>query len=288
MILVTGATGTVGSALVHRLAAGGERPRALVRDLDKARQRLGDEAELVLGDLSDPDTISAALHGVDRVFLLTATTADQFEQERNGIEAARRAEVAHLVKLSVLGASEDSPMRHARWQRQADRLLEESGLEHTILQMAFFMQTLFGMVNGGAIFSSAGDGKIAMIDARDAAAVAAAVLTGRRPQGTVALSGPQALSFDDTAGILSAATGLAIRHVRVSSADVANAIRRFRAEEWYATDVATFNDLIAAGDTELVTDNVRELTGTPARSLAEFAAEFAEVFTRRPQFQAQP
>lgn len=286
MILVTGSTGTVGTELVHQFAAAGERPRALVRDLEKARQRLGDEAEFVKGDLRRPEIIESALDGIDRVFLLTSTSTEQFDHERNVIEAAQRAGVDHLVKLSVLGASEDSPLHHARWQRRADRLLEESGVDYTILQMAFLMQTLFGMVNGGAICTAAGDGRVAMIDARDVAAVAAAVLTkhGSDVRGkTYALTGPESLNFDDTASTLSETIGLQIRHIRVTSANVASAIRRFRKEDWYAEDVAAFNDLIAAGYAEPLTDHVRDLTGVDPRSLAEFTRDYKGAFFRQLQ-----
>ncbi|HZD01010.1 MAG TPA: NAD(P)H-binding protein [Actinomycetes bacterium] len=84
MILVTGATGTVGSEVVRQLVSAGQRPRALVRDPSKARQRLGGQVEHVIGDLDRPETIAAALAGVDRVFLLTTQSTRQPQWEQDG------------------------------------------------------------------------------------------------------------------------------------------------------------------------------------------------------------
>ncbi|MFG1658124.1 SDR family oxidoreductase [Micromonospora chersina] len=282
-ILVTGATGRVGSELVRLLAASGVRPRALVRDIERAREKLGDAADLVAGDLNRPADLDAALAGVERLFVLTATSRGQLTQERNAIDAAVRAGVRHVVKLSVLDAGRESPLRHGVWQGDANALLVNSAVDHTVLQLAFFMQNLFGMVAGGAIRSSAGDGRVAMVDARDVAATAVAVLTDCPDWArneTLVLSGPEALSFDDTAKVLAEATGVPVRHLPVPREQVAAMLRQFGAEEWYAEDVAVFNDLIAAGRVQAVTDTVRRLTGAEPRSLGDFAREFAAVFQR--------
>jgi len=285
-ILVTGGTGRVGGELVRLLIAAGERPRALVRDPRRARNKLGERVELVPGNLDDAAEIGEALSGVDRMFVLTATGRGQLTQERNAIEAAARAGVGHVVKLSVLDAGPGSPLRHGVWQGSADAVLATAGPDYTVLQMAFFMQNLFTMVGGGVLRSSAGDGRIGMIDARDVAAAAAAVLLDRpswaRDQVLV-LSGPEALSFDDTAKILAEATGLPFRHAPVPGPQVAAMLRQFGAEQWYADDVAVFNDLIAAGQVQAVTDTVGRLTGAAPRSLADFAREFDAVFQRAAQ-----
>ncbi|HEY4724557.1 MAG TPA: SDR family oxidoreductase, partial [Actinomycetota bacterium] len=216
MILVIGATGTVGSEVVRQLVATGERPRALVRDPAAARQRLGEEVEHVVGDLDRPETIAAALAGVDRVFLLTTQSSRQPEWERAVIGAAARAGVGQLVKLSVFRADEQSPLQVARQHGQAERVLAQSGLAATILRPVFFMQNLLAMVHDAAIATAAGDGRVAMVDARDIAAVAVATLTGGGHAGkTYTLTGPEALSFYQVASILSRQTGRPLRHVRV-------------------------------------------------------------------------
>jgi uncharacterized protein YbjT (DUF2867 family) len=283
MILVIGATGTVGSEVVRQLVATGERPRALVRDPATAHQRLGDQVEQVVGDLDRPETIAAALAGVDRVFLLTTQSSRQSEWERAVIGAAARAGVGQLVKLSVFRANEQSPLQVARQHGQAERVLAQSGLAATILRPVFFMQNLLAMVHDGAIATAAGDGRVAMVDARDIAAVAVATLTGGGHAGkTYTLTGPQALSFYQVASILSRQTGRPLRHVRVPPDKVRVALQGRGVAAWYADDMAKLHSMLAVGYEEVVTDDIHRVTGRPPRTLAQFAGDHAGVLTRPP------
>jgi uncharacterized protein YbjT (DUF2867 family) len=283
MILVIGATGTVGSEVVRQLVATGERPRALVRDPATARQRLGDQVEHVVGDLDRPETIAAALAGVDRVFLLTTQSSRQPEWERAVIGAAARTGVGQLVKLSVFRANEQSPLQVARQHGQAERVLAQSGLAATILRPVFFMQNLLAMVHDGAIATAAGDGRVAMVDARDIAAVAVATLTGGGHAGkTYTLTGPEALSFYQVASILSRQTGRPLRHVRVPPDKVRVALQGRGVAAWYADDMAKLHSMLAVGYEEVVTDDIHRVTGRPPRTLAQFAGDHAGVLTRPP------
>jgi uncharacterized protein YbjT (DUF2867 family) len=283
MILVIGATGTVGSEVVRQLVATGERPRALVRDPATARQRLGDQVEHVVGDLDRPETIAAALAGVDRVFLLTTQSSRQPEWERAVIGAAARAGVGQLVKLSVFRADEQSPLQVARQHGKAERVLAQSGLAATILRPVFFMQNLLAMVHDGAIATAAGDGRVAMVDARDIAAVAVATLTGGGHAGkTYTLTGPQALTFYQVASILSRQTGRPLRHVRVPPDKVRVALQGRGVAAWYADDMAKLHSMLAVGYEEVVTDDIHRVTGRPPRTLAQFAGDHASVLTRPP------
>jgi uncharacterized protein YbjT (DUF2867 family) len=281
MILVIGATGTVGSEVVRQLVATGERPRALVRDPATAHQRLGDQVEQVVGDLDRPETIAAALAGVDRVFLLTTQSSRQPEWERAVIGAAARTGVGQLVKLSVFRANEQSPLQVARQHGQAERVLAQSGLAATILRPVFFMQNLLAMVHDGAIATAAGDGRVAMVDARDIAAVAVATLTGGGHAGkTYTLTGPEALSFYQVASILSRQTGRPLRHVRVPPDKVRVALQGRGVAAWYADDMAKLHSMLAVGYEEVVTDDIHRVTGRPPRTLAQFAGDHAGVLTR--------
>ena len=283
MILVIGATGTVGSEVVRQLVATGERPRALVRDPATARQRLGDQVEHVVGDLDRPETIAAALAGVDRVFLLTTQSSRQPEWERAVIGAAARTGVGQLVKLSVFRANEQSPLQVARQHGQAERVLAQSGLAATILRPVFFMQNLLAMVHDGAIATAAGDGRVAMVDARDIAAVAVATLTGGGHAGkTYTLTGPEALSFYQVASVLSRQTGRPLRHVRVPPDKVRVALQGRGVAAWFADDMAKLHSMLAVGYEEVVTDDIHRVTGRPPRTLAQFAGDHAGVLTRPP------
>ena len=279
MVLVTGATGTIGSEVFRRLAAAGERPRAFVRDPRIARARLGDAVEHVVGDLDQRESVDAGLAGVDRVFLLTRQSSRQPHQERNVIDAVRSS-AGQLVKLSVFRADDRSPLQIARQHRETERALEESGLAYALVRPVFLMQNLLGMVRDGAIRTAAGDGRVAMVDVRDVAAVAVDALTSHSCAGkTYTLTGPQPLSFDEVAEILTQQTGKRIRHLRVSPGDVRDALERSGVEPWFAEDMANLHSMLAAGYEDLVTEDVRTATGTAPGTLAEFAGDFADHFT---------
>ena len=282
MILVTGATGTVGSEVVRQLAAAGEQPRAFVRDPTKARARLGERVELVVGDLDRPETLTAALAGVERVFLVTTQSTQQPDWERSVVHAAVRADIGHLVKLSAFRADEQSPLQVARQHGQAEQALEESGLAATILRPVFFMQNLFTMIRAGAIATAVGEGRVAMVDARDIAAVAVAALTSHEYAGkTYTLTGPESLSFDDAASTLSQQTGTKISHVRVSPDAVRTTLQAAGVAAWFADDMTKLHSMLADGYEDVVTDDARIMTGNPPRTLAQFGADFADVLARK-------
>ena len=211
-IMVVGATGTVGREVVRRLTETGARPLALVRP-GRGEQLVEEGVGHVTADLDRPDGIDAALDGVDRLFLLTRQTGRQLAQEEAVIAAAARAGIGRVVKLSVFRADETSPLQIARQHRRAERALQDSGLQHTVLRPVFFMQNLFAMVRDGTIATAAGDGRVAMIDARDIAAAAVAALTTVPARGRVyTLTGPDAVSFDQVAQVIGRQTGRAVRH----------------------------------------------------------------------------
>jgi len=277
--LIVGATGTVGSEVVAQLAAAGERPRALVRDADAARQRLGGQPELVAGDLDRPQTLGGAVDGAERMFLLTVPGDRQLEQERAVIDAARHAGLRRIVRLSRLGAGERSPLRVARLHWRAEQQLKGSGLAWTILRPPMFMQNLLFMVRDGMIYSAIRDGKIAMVDARDVAAAAVAALTSDGHIGaTYNVTGPQAVGLEDAATLLSEELGTQIRFACLTPGDVRDGFLAMGIDSWLADDAATLDELLAAGHDERISDDFRKLTGCPPRTLAAFVRDFAGAF----------
>jgi uncharacterized protein YbjT (DUF2867 family) len=186
--------------------------------------------------------------------------------------------------LSVFCADERSPLQIARQHRETERALEDSGLAYTIARPVFLMQNLIRMVRDGAIHTAAEDGRVAMVDARDVAAATVGALTSRSCDGkTYTLTGPEPLSFDDVAEILSQQTGKRVRHVRIAPDDVRNAMERSGVEAWFASDMAKLHGMLADGYEDLVTDDVRMVTGTSPSTLAEFGRDFADHFTDRAQ-----
>jgi uncharacterized protein YbjT (DUF2867 family) len=283
VVLVIGASGTVGTEVTRQLIAAGQRPRALVRDPLAARERLGEAAELIVGDLDRPETLDRALDGAGRVFLLTVPGERQLQRERAVIDAARRAGAQQIVRLSRAGADECSPLRIARLHWQAERQLRQSGLAATILRPPMFMQNLRFMVRDGTISSAIGDGRVAMVDVRDVAAVAVAALTGDGHAGrTYVVTGPRALGLADAASLLSRQLGVEISYLRLSPDDVRAAFLGMGVDPWLADDAATLDSLLAAGHDESVTDHVLRVTGRAPRTLEAFVRDLAVAFAPQP------
>jgi uncharacterized protein YbjT (DUF2867 family) len=223
MILVTGATGHVGSELVRLLAEQGTPARALIHSPDKAApiQHLG--LEVAVGDYEQPDTLDAAIVGCDHLYLVSPPSPRQPQQERNVIDAAKRAGVSHVVKQTVLGADPDATMAFGRWHGQIEQHLVRSGLPHTLVQPHSFMQNFLlsaqPVADQGVLYGMTCAGRTSYTDTRDIAAVAAQVLTSPRHEGQrYTLTGPEALSAAEVAERLSAATGRPVRYVDLPAA----------------------------------------------------------------------
>jgi uncharacterized protein YbjT (DUF2867 family) len=213
MILVTGATGTNGSELTKLLASWGVPVRAMARSPGKAEELAAlPGVEVVAGDFDDPASVERALQGVERAFLLTDSTERAEERQLGFVDAARRAGLKHVVKLSQFAADERSPVRFLRYHAAVERAIRESGIAWTFLRPNLYMQGLLAfraqIASKGEFFAAAGDAKVSVVDVRDNAAAAAAALTGAGHEGrTYDLTGPEALTHAEMAAALSDALG---------------------------------------------------------------------------------
>ena len=287
MILVTGATGRVGSELVRLLAEQGAPARALVHSPDKAApiQHLG--LETALGDFEQPDTLDVAMKGCDQLFLLAPPTPRQPQQEQHVIDAARRAGVGHVVKQSVPWAGADAPVVFSRWHGQVEEHLAQSPLAHTLLRPTSFMQNFLmsaqQVADQGVLYGMFGEGRVAFIDARDIAAVAAELLTSPGHQGaSYTLTGPEALSAAEVAERLAAAIGHQVRSVDLGPDGYRQALAGAGMPGWLVDGVVEGNTMLAAGHGATVTEEVARLTGRPPRTFAQFAADHRVAFGGQP------
>jgi uncharacterized protein YbjT (DUF2867 family) len=283
VILVTGATGLVGGAVVRHLAERGVPVRALVRSQEKAAALAGLAVETVVGDFGRPETLGPALEGVTRALLISHHDPRQVELQRNFVEAARRAGPVHVVKLSGLGTAPESPLRSGRWHAETEAGIRAAGLPWTFLHPPYFMQNLLraapAIASDGVLTAAMRDGRIAMVDARDVAAVAVAALTTAGHAGqTHVITGPEALSHAEVAAILSAAVGR-----RIVSRDIPLDVLRgdllgAGVPPWLVEVRMEFTAVLRDGFAATVTDTVARTTGRPPRTFAAFAAEHAAWF----------
>ena len=180
MLLVTGATGTTGMEVLRALKARGVEARGLVRDETKAHHLRDLGFEPTTGDLGDPRTLGPALEGVEKAYLVSPIGPMQSEFEQAFLETAKEAGIKHIVKLSVIGASPEAPLRFARTHAKVEHALKESGVAWTLLRPTGFMQntlTWGPRVLDGTFYSPVPDAAFSIVDARDVAEVAAVALT---------------------------------------------------------------------------------------------------------------
>jgi len=283
MILVFGATGTIGSQVLRLLVARGEKVRAVVHSPAGARRIRQADVEVVQGDLDKPETLDRVFEGVEKVFLVSPAHPRQVEREGNAVEAARRAGVRHIVKLSALGARIDSQFLIGRIHGEIERKIEESGIPYTHLRPHFYMQNLLSFAEpikySSAIYAPVRDGKIGMVHVRDIAAVAATVLTEPGHRNKIyEITGPEAVSLSDVAGKLSRITGEEISFVNVPMPAARQNLVNSGVPDWMADATLEFYELWAAGKASKVTDTVAQVTGRWPITLDKFLEENKDSF----------
>ena len=282
MILVTGATGVIGSELLRLLSQAGIPARALTRNPRKAQELRG--IIWVVGDLARPATLTTAFEGAKTVFLLTHYLEDMVELQHNAIVAARAAGVAHVVKVSAFAASDHSKAPIGRWHYQVEKELQDSGMGWTMLRPHHFMGNLVAqaeyVIKEGTIYSPSGDGKIPYIDANDVAAVAFVTLTQPGHVGKkYVLTGSEALSYRQAAEIIGGVIGKKLRFVDETPEQArARRVREGVPPAVIESILAVGAYQRAGGKTVTITNTVADLTGRAPRTVSEFVQENASFF----------
>jgi len=282
-ILVSGATGNVGSRVVHELRERGVPVRAFVRERDRAVQMLGHDVELAVGDFGEPGSIQAALDGMDGVFLACSNQPQQVEYENRVIDAAEEAGVRRIVKLSALGAAFGSPVAFWDWHARIEDHLRASDVPFVILRPTFSMANLLASAEAvkytGKLFAPAGDAGVSMIHPRDVAALASVALLEDGHEGKwYTLTGPEAITFGQVAGYLRGALGREVEYLNVPDEAALQGMVEQGLPEFVAGQIVTVFGILRGGAQERTTGTVRTLTGREPAGFAEFAGEYAPLF----------
>jgi len=273
--------GKVGSEAVRQLAQSGEPVRVLVRSAEKAGPLRQAGAEVAVGDLTDPASVDAALRGVSAVILVSPAIP---AQELNVITSSVRAGVQHIVKITSKAAA-DSPIARRRGQTEIEQGLIVSGIGHTLLRNNVYMQNFLMLAPGiaatSSFGSSAGEGRVGMIDTRDVAAVAARIAAGpgAHTGKTYWPTGPQSLSYADAADVLSRVLGRRITFQPLTFDEQKQAMIDVGVPAPIAEMNAQAITLVAEGDSDWVTDDVPSILGRPARSFEQFVTDHAAGFS---------
>jgi len=283
VILVTGATGKIGREVVRQLAAIGAPTRALVRDPARASHIRLPGVEIVVGDMEKPETLPGALSGVDFVFLLSSASQEQVAAQGNVVEAAGRAGARHIVKISVAGGP-DAGTQIGRWHWTTEKQIEASGIGFTMLRPNLLMQQALAtyapsIAATGTFSAPFGTGKVALVDARDVAAVAVCALTGEgHDQKIYDLTGPEALTHDEMADQISAAIGRKVSFVHVPPEYARKQMLASGIARWLADDMLVLAASFREGYGAAISNAVFEVTKTRPRTFGQFARDYAGVF----------
>ncbi|MFJ8476906.1 NAD(P)H-binding protein [Kitasatospora sp. NPDC094011] len=284
MIVVTGATGTVGSKVVVGLRERGREVRALVRAGSAGPAEWDAAVERVAADFADPASLDAALAGADTVYLLVAVHPEMAQHERNVIDAAVRTGRRPRIVLHAAAGVEHRPegVRFVGAHVAGLDHLKASGLPWTVLAPNGFHQNFLGSapaVRAGLLAAPGGEGTVSYVDARDVAAAAVEVLAGAGHEGAVyTLTGPAALTHGEVAEQLAAAAGHPVAYTALTPETALDGLLGLGWNPWRAEGMVELYGLYAAGHASAVSPDVEKLTGRPPRSFAEFAAEHADAF----------
>ena len=280
MICITGAGGTVGSEVLRQLESTDARFRVAYFSKGKADRARAIGMDAVVIDYNRPDTLKEAFGGCDRLFLLGPNDVDQTELELNAVEAAKASSVRHIVKQSVMGAEEDS-YSLAKVHRPVERAIEGSGLAWTFLRPNSFMQNVVTFMSEtiraeGAFYSASGIAKISHVDVRDIAAVAIHALTGGNHEGRAyTLTGPEAFTYEEIAGEMSAALGRTITHVSLPPSDMKQGMLAGGMPEELADRMLDLERYFREDRASGISDDIKRVTEDDPRSFRDFLRETA-------------
>jgi uncharacterized protein YbjT (DUF2867 family) len=282
LILVTGANGTVGKAVLAALAGSGEKHRAMYRSEDDTVKAPAG-AETVVADFSDNASLALALRGVESVYLVCSPIPDLVELEVNAIEACEAAGVRRIVLNSALGAG-DYGKSFPSWHGKVEEKLKATRMCHCILRPNSFMQNVVAFYAPsiraqGAFYSSIESARTSYLDVRDIAAVGAKALCGGEHDGkTYELNGPEALTCADVAEKISKQAGVPARYVDISVDAQRKAMLDQGMPEWQVTALLDLQEYYRAGRGGAVDDLLQRLLGRNPMCMDQFLTEYAAEF----------
>jgi uncharacterized protein YbjT (DUF2867 family) len=288
-ILVTGATGNIGSEVVKELLS--DAPdvsiKAAVHSSQNVKKVKSDaRVKVIQIDYNEPETVREALNGVDKLFLLTPDVPNAADLASNVVIEAKKAGIKQIVKQSVMGAAAlEADVGTMRLHRQVEKFIEQSGIPFTFLRPNEFMQNFVNfhspsIKGNNAFYVPLEDAKVSLVDVRDIAGVAVKSLIDedKHKNKTYLITGPEALSYHQVAEILSNTTGRKINYVNISDEEARAAMKEIGMSDWLINTVSELSEYFRKGKASEISPAVEEVTGNKPISFSQFAKDYAEAF----------
>jgi len=283
MILITGASGTAGRAVLGEMLGAAQPVRAMYRsERDAAKAPAG--VSTAIADFADRASLGAALSGNDIVYLVCSPIRELVELESNVIDAGLESGVRHIVLNSALGAA-DYPRSFPSWHRAVEDKLRASGLGYTIFRPNSFMQNILGYMAPsiraqGAFYAAMGDARTSYLDVRDiAAAVAKALIAPADHAGRIyELNGPEAVTYTELAARISRAAGRQVNFVDIPESAQRQAMLDMGMPEWLVDALLDLQRYYTGGQGGEVDDVLPRLLGREPIRLDSFLLEFSDAF----------
>ncbi|WP_426360153.1 NmrA family NAD(P)-binding protein [Pseudocolwellia sp. HL-MZ19] len=286
MILIFGATGKTGSEIIKQLLVRNVPIRVLIRDSNKATYFIEKGIDVVIGDASDPEAVTQALKGIEKVYLVLANSEEQLTQEKLITDCAKKSGVKLLVKQSSLETRiyPNNPIPKAHLE--SEQYIKNSGLDWVIIRPTFFNQMLLMcahtiQANNTLIFPMA-DGCVAATDVRDVAEIAATVLTEpRHINKSYDISGAEFLSFNTIAAIFSKVLNREINYVSQPLIEYRKMLETRLNDEWRINAVCEeLHSLSTSSLHYIAAGNIKRILGRPARTVQQFVEDNKVAFIK--------
>jgi uncharacterized protein YbjT (DUF2867 family) len=278
-ILVTGATGSIGSQVAKNLAENkSNHISAFVRDLNKASKLKEAGVNLFQGSFEDVDSVKKAFTGNDTIVLIVAPNENASKQMHTAITVAKECGVRKIVRISAVNAQVNGPTDNTHQHGITDNELIESGLTYVILRPHFFMQNLMWSIQNIAqesnMYWGMGDGRLSMVDVRDIVdCVEKCALVSDFDNKIFTPVGPESITFHQVAEAFTEALGKKVNYVPVPPEAVEQSILGMGMDAWFAKVMKNYSAAYGSNLADFVNNDIQEITGHPARSINQFANE---------------
>jgi uncharacterized protein YbjT (DUF2867 family) len=279
-LLITGATGEIGSRVVRQLVLRGVRPRVLTRSEKKAHSLFGRQVDVCVGDLSAPASMKGAFQGVDTVFLVNVGPEIP-ERDKEAALMAREAGVRRIVKLSSLDVEQGLAI--GSWHEKGEAAIRDVGIPFTFIRPTGFMSNLIAWAHSikteGIVRSSTADGQRPFIHPEDIAAVVVAVLLGNEHSGkALPLTGPESLTFGDATKIIGEAIGKHLSYQVISDEEARQRYSKVSASREETEAHVALWKAIREGRLAATSDGIEQILSRKPMGLKQWAAENAHSF----------